>query len=62
MGIFGCCFGRYKHYPAPACNRWTFDTFYPLLIMTGLDPVIATQKKMAVSSTAKMRLRTVIHP
>jgi hypothetical protein len=26
------------------------------LIMTGLDPVIATEKKMAVSSTAMMRI------
>jgi len=27
-----------------------------LLIMTGLDPVIAPKKKMAVSSTAMMRI------
>jgi hypothetical protein len=29
--------------------------------MTGLDPVIATLKKMAVSSTAMMRFGDVIH-
>jgi hypothetical protein len=32
------------------------DTTLILLIMTGLDPVIATGKKMAVSSTAMMRI------
>ena len=32
------------------------DTALALLIMTGLDPVIATEKKMAVSSTAMMRI------
>ena len=31
------------------------DTAFALLIMTGLDPVIAPEKKMAVSSTAMMR-------
>jgi hypothetical protein len=30
--------------------------------MTGLDPVIAIPEKMAVSSTAMMKLRGVIHP
>jgi len=32
------------------------DTTLALLIMTGLDPVIAPTKKMAVSSTAMMRI------
>jgi hypothetical protein len=32
------------------------DSASALLIMTGLDPVIAPEKKMAVSSTAMMRI------
>jgi hypothetical protein len=32
------------------------DSALALLIMTGLDPVIAPEKKMAVSSTAMMRI------
>jgi hypothetical protein len=32
------------------------DTALSLLIMTGLDPVIAPEKKMAVSSTVMMRI------
>jgi len=34
----------------------TPDAALGLLIMTGLDPVIALEKKMAVSSTAMMRI------
>jgi hypothetical protein len=35
------------------------DTAIALLIMTGLEPVIATEKKMAVSSTAMMRIGSI---
>jgi hypothetical protein len=35
------------------------DATLALLIMTGLDPVIATEKKMAVSSTAVMRIGSI---